>query len=220
MRIEPDLVVQLRLHLHRPAEDGEAQRHGVRVLWTRRGFDIDGDRAGTGVGDDLGNDGLGSYIIGAANKPDIEGRQEFEGGVALVAAEIVEDQLAVPAQEGDDVGRHTVESTDLDRGARDSKEATCLVRSGEGGGDGGSLHSVSHPPESAAGPSLGRFVTAGVVGSVGVSTPPSPPTPLPFWPASDMFSPEPPKLLVTLVTLVTALNSSGVLVSPIESCVW
>ena len=76
------------------------------------------DRPGTGIGDDLGNDGLGGHIIGAVNKLDIECRQEFEGrAVALVAAEMVEDQLAVRAQEGDDVGRHTVDAPDIDPGS-------------------------------------------------------------------------------------------------------
>jgi hypothetical protein len=70
--IEGNLVGRLRLHLHRSAAHGEPKRGWVRVLGTWPGLDIDGDRPGSGIGDDLGNDGFGGRIIGAVDELDIE----------------------------------------------------------------------------------------------------------------------------------------------------
>src|SRR5512147_931952 len=105
----------------------------VRVLWTRRGFDIDGDWAGASVSDDLGDNGRGGRIVGAVDELDIEGRQEFEGGaIAFGAAEMREGGLAVRAEEGDDVGRHTVNAPDIDPGSGQPEDASSLVGFGEG----------------------------------------------------------------------------------------
>ena len=124
-----------------------------------RGLDVDRDWPIAGVGEHFEDRSLGLGVRGAVDELDAEPLEQLQTrSVLFRAAEMCEDGRTMLTEEDDGIGRHLVETADLDTGAGKPEDAAGLVRLGEGALDGGSPHRGSHPPESASCSFPGRSI--------------------------------------------------------------